>query len=291
MTIFYPDISGFQAGVDLRGAVAVAAKATEGSGFANPDYGRAKANAATHGVFFTAYHFLLQGGGGGQAAHARSVAGGAPLMLDVEAEGSSRPGVGDAVEFIDAYRKAGGLTHLVYLPHWYWQAIGEPSLRPLEARGMALVSSAYTLYTDRDSGTGWQPYGGMTPLVWQYTDRLRFNGRDVDFNAFRGGHPGDQSGGAVADALAQFKTLCATGKLPAAGHPGGTPAVPAERLATGKESLRHAVRREGTTVPRALWLMARAHGDGHFGHPSQAAYIIAGDWDAIMPWHMVYWVG
>jgi hypothetical protein len=291
MTIYYPDIASFQAGIDLRGAVAVSVKATEGTSYVNPDYSRAKANAANHGCFFTAYHFLLNGSAGAQAAHAHAHAGDSPLMVDVEAEGGSRPGVDDAAAFIDAYRQAGGVTRLVYLPHWYWQAIGSPSLRPLEIRGMALVSSAYTLYSDRDSGTGWGAYGGMTPRVWQYTDRLHFGGRDVDFNAFRGTHPGDQSGAAVADTLAQFKALCRTGKMTPHVPAAAPPATPQVHHASGKESLRHAVHRDGTSIPRALWLMAAEHKDGNFGHPLQANYVRGGDWDAIMPAGMPYVVG
>jgi hypothetical protein len=292
MTLFYPDISSAQAGMDLAGALAVAVKATEGTSYVNPDYARAKANATTHGTYFTAYHFLHAGGGSAQAAHAHQVAGRTPLMIDVEAEGASRPGTADVVEFIDAYRKAGGVTHLCYLPHWYWQSIGSPSLKPLADRGMVLVSSAYTTYTDAAGGTGWQGYGGMTPQVWQYTDRLHLNGHDVDFNAFRGSHGGDQSGAAVAATLAEFRSVAETGKMPATPPPPAPagPAHPVARSASGKESLRHAVHREGTPVQRALWLMARDPDRDKFGD-LQRAYLGAGNWDAIMPRGMVYWVG
>jgi len=184
------------------------------------------------------------------------------------------------------------VTHLVYLPHWYWQSIGSPPLKPLADRGAVLVSSAYSLYTDLSSGTGWQGYGGMIPQVWQYTDRLSFHGSDVDFNAFRGSHPGDQSTAAVAATLAEYKSVCETGKLPVKPPPlPVTPAKPGSRSASGKESLRHAAHREGTPVQRALWLMARdpKRPDGFGG--AQRAYLAAADWDAIMPAGMVYWVG
>jgi hypothetical protein len=50
---------------------------------------------------------------------------------------------------------------------------------------MMLVSSDYTTYNDL--GPGWASYGGMTPLVWQYTSSASLNGRSpVDFNAFKG---------------------------------------------------------------------------------------------------------
>ena len=33
---------------------------------------------------------------------------------------------------------------------------------------------------------GWAAYGGMTPVQWQYTDAQVFNGKAIDFNAYKG---------------------------------------------------------------------------------------------------------
>lgn len=241
MTIFYPDISSFQAGIDLKGALAVCIKSTQGTGYTNPDYTRALANARSHGTVAFSYNFLLGSNIGvspaAQAAHCYAVTGKTPLMLDPrpatpagdviaspqrlavhadEPSATSRPSIADACAFVDAYRKAGGICWLAYLPHWYWQQIGSPSLAPLADRGLLLVSSAYTGYTDAPTGTGWLPYGGMTPTIWQYSDSVGFNGHSVDFNAYRGTHPGDESPAAVADTVAELASIVATGKLPAA---------------------------------------------------------------------------
>jgi len=216
MTIFYPDVSGHQTGIDLKSALAVCIKATEGTGYTNPDYTRAKKNARDHGAFQFAYHFLLEGDAAAQARHCHSVVGGTPLMVDVEITGQSHPSLRDTTTFIDAFRRAGGTTHLVYFPHWYWEQLGGPSLKPLSNRHMRLVSSAYTKYTDDSSGTGWVGYGGMTPTVWQYSSSVRFNGMNIDFNAYRGSHPGDQSHAAVDDTVEQFKSIVTTGQLSAA---------------------------------------------------------------------------
>lgn len=199
MTIFYPDISSFQKGISLKGALAVSCKVTQGTSYANPDFERARTNAATNGTFFFAYHFLTQGNAVSQAAWCHSRAGRIPLMVDFEPTVGSRPSLNDCLNFIDAYRKIGGVTYLVYLPHWYWQQIGSPSLSGLESRGMKLVSSHYTSYGD--NGPGWASYGGMTPAVWQYSDNTGFNGFSIDFNAFKG-------------TLAEFKSIVNTGKLP-----------------------------------------------------------------------------
>src|SRR5258708_4368965 len=45
MTIFYPDISGFQGAISLKGALAVAAKVTEGTTFVSPAWDAQKAEA------------------------------------------------------------------------------------------------------------------------------------------------------------------------------------------------------------------------------------------------------
>ena len=198
MTLHFPDVSGYQAGISFAGAPVAMVKATEGTGYVNPDYAAAKARAASAGAYLCAYHFLRAGNGAAQAAWCYHHAGTTPLMLDMELEGSSKPGVADAAEFIHAYRALGGRCWLLYLPHWYWQQIGSPSLRPLTDLGMLLVSSEYTTYSD--TGPGWNAYGGMTPVVWQYTDSATFNGvHPVDFNAYRG-------------TLPEFISLVTTGK-------------------------------------------------------------------------------
>jgi GH25 family lysozyme M1 (1,4-beta-N-acetylmuramidase) len=197
--LFYPDISSFQAGISLAGAQAVACKVTQGSGYFNPDYNRARANAAANGTFFFAYHFLIHGNAQAQAAWCFAHAGKTPVMLDFEPAVASNPSLNDAIAFIDAYRALGGVIHLLYLPHWYWQQIGSPSLAPFSDRGMLLVSSQYTAYSD--TGPGWNPYGGMFPVIWQFSDNIRFNGFHVDFNCFKG-------------SLTDFKSIVRTGKLP-----------------------------------------------------------------------------
>ena len=193
MTIFYPDVSSYQAGISFAGCVIAVAKATEGTGYTNPDYASAKVRAANAGAFFCAYDFLHAGNGAGQATHAFSVVGSnVPLMIDFEPEYNangtiaSAPQVTDAVDFINEYRSLGGKTYLLYLPHWYWQGnLGQTSLAPVINLGMLLVSSDYTTYSD--TGPGWAAYGGMTPIVWQYTSTATLNGvSNVDMNAYKG---------------------------------------------------------------------------------------------------------
>ena len=217
MVLFYPDVSGYQGNIDLAGVPAACAKATEGGSYASPFYAAQKNEAAKAGAFFFAYHFLHAGNGRQQALWCRSKTPGVPLMLDFEPTGSSEPRLPDAVAFITAYRGAGGVCNLVYLPHWYWQQIGAPDLKPLRDLGMLLVSSAYPGSYTGDHGSGWQPYGGMDVTIWQYTSTQVLHGQKVDYNAYRG-------------TLDQLESLVRTGKLPGTG-----PVMPSSVLHVGSQ--------------------------------------------------------
>jgi GH25 family lysozyme M1 (1,4-beta-N-acetylmuramidase) len=210
MTIFFPDVYSGQAGISFAGAPAVLVKATQGTGYVNADYSPAKTRAASTGTFFVAYHFLEAGNASAQASHAFAEVGkGVPLMVDFEPTTGSDPSVADAEGFIAEYRKLGGVTHLLYFPHWYWQQLGSPALSFTQA---ALVSSDYTAYSD--SGPGWAAYGGLTPKVWQYTSSATFNGHNpVDMNAYKG-------------TIAQFRELAQTGTVTAPPAPTGAYPAP-----------------------------------------------------------------
>lgn len=194
MTLFGPDVSSYQRGLQLAaGTPFVAAKATEGTGWTDDTYTDFKAQAARIGAIFWAYHFLDEGNAPAQAEHAHAVVGDTPLMLDWEGvkddQGNytSRPSVQDAIGFIDTYRRLGGRIWSTYLPPWYWsdpKGLGSPPLAPITGRGLALISSHYTAYSD--TGPGWAAYGGAQPQLWQYTDSQPYGGRPVDFNAYRG---------------------------------------------------------------------------------------------------------
>lgn len=194
MTIWYPDVSNHEGAMALEPAtVAVCAKASEGTGYTDPFYGHYKAEASRVGAVFFGYHFLHAGNGAAQAEHCFAVTGpGVSVMIDHEPTTGSNPSVQDAVDFAVRYRQLGGLCTLDYLPRWYWGnpvgspsgGMGAPSLAPLAAAGLSLIASSYTTYSD--TGPGWAGYGGVDPVIWQYTDALAYSGQSVDFNAYRG---------------------------------------------------------------------------------------------------------
>lgn len=181
MTIAFPDISSYEKGLTIQpGTVAVIAKATEGTYYRDAEYANFKAQAAHVGAVFSAYHFLKAGNGSAQADYCHAMVGSTPVMLDVETEGTSKPTVADCAAFIARMRSLGGRVWGCYFPRWFWEQVGGD----LGSLGVAIVSSSYTTYSD--TGPGWQPYGGATPAVWQYTDAQPYGGQTVDFNAYRG---------------------------------------------------------------------------------------------------------
>jgi len=242
LTIYVPDVSGWDDGIDLAGALAVFIKVTEGTGYLSPSYSGQVMEARHHGAFPEAYHFLHQGSAGQQAVFCHAHAGALPLAIDAEpttvggkparhsvlshdprlaerlmVSASSAPTIEDICEFTDAYRKAGGIIWWVYLPRWYWVQLGSPSLKPLIDRGLLLWSSDYSAYTDADTGRGWQGYGGYWQAsAWQYTSTLTFGGMpNVDFSAFRGSrYAGLQDDKSVDACLAEFRSLSLTGRYP-----------------------------------------------------------------------------
>jgi hypothetical protein len=188
MTVEFPDLSNNNGAVDISAAPALIVKATEGTGFVDAYYAGHRDHAHAMGIPFAGYHYLHQGDAAAQAAQAFSVVGpGDPLMLDVEVvAGGADPTYDDVTGIVAAYRGLGGTVTLLYLPEWFWSGHwASPDLQPLAALGLSLISSNYTTYSD--TGPGWDPYGGVTPSIWQYTNSASFGGvNGVDFNAYRG---------------------------------------------------------------------------------------------------------
>jgi hypothetical protein len=227
MTIFGPDISSYEHGLRIAGLSDpfLFAKVTEGTYYRDADWPAFRDATRRAGKLLVGYHFVTGEDPRAQAANLASWIGdkAIPVMLDFEPTGNSRPTHTQQLAVADAVKAAGMRVRLSYTPRWYWQQLGSPDLTGLTARGIGVVSSAYPnpsipdpardyAADGGDNGPGWAPYGGITPLLWQFTD-AGVEQQRMDFNAFRG---------SVAD-LAAF--LGSTAPTPT---PGGStmPAVP-----------------------------------------------------------------
>ncbi len=181
MTIFYYDVYAGDGQIQVPSdATAIVAKATEGTYYRDAEYSWFKQQAANRNLPFSGYHFL--NGNDNIAAQAQyyfNFAGTTPCMVDVEPESqaNSYPTVDQTVAFIEALHGLGGRVWSVYFPAWYLNQVGG-DLSRVTALGAVIVSSNYTNYSD--NGPGWQPYGGATPTIWQFTST------PLDKNAFKG---------------------------------------------------------------------------------------------------------
>jgi hypothetical protein len=197
-TVFGPDISSYQSGLilsRLAQASFVIAKTTEGTYYTDADYQGWRAQAAQLRKPFLWYHFLSDEDAAKQAAHTAANVGdpALPGMLDTEPEGKFSPSLKQIINYIDAAHAKGLNLRLVYLPRWYWEQIGSPDLSEISSRGVSLVSSQYPGGTGSpsriypgDGAAGWESYGGMVPLIYQFTNQASDGGQPLDYNAFRG---------------------------------------------------------------------------------------------------------
>lgn len=193
MTIFGIDISNWNPGIDLHQVRAedfrfVFAKVSEGR-FRDPTWPLVRDNARDADLMLAGYLYVrgnvdptLQAQVFAEHLGDTSI----PAMLDFEA-GSGRFSV-----FWDVYNAITNLgitVALSYIPHWYWQKIGEPRLTEVPGliqssyvRGQDYAWNLYQAVPD----TWWAPYGGRTPDILQFTDRALVAGQYVDANAYRG---------------------------------------------------------------------------------------------------------
>jgi GH25 family lysozyme M1 (1,4-beta-N-acetylmuramidase) len=151
----------------------------------------------TAGIPFAAYHFVYPPLPGStyaeQAQNFHAVVGDTsiPVMLDVETDKTTHPTVGNAVGVSRALKALGYRVPLIYLPHWYWNYLGNPTI-PAELG--ALMTSSYgsnspTLLkqgyvaSGGDSGSGWTGYGGRQVGIWQFTSNALVGGQSLDGEA------------------------------------------------------------------------------------------------------------
>ena len=186
MTIKFHDVSHYNG--DYQPTGPTIAKASQGATFVDPRYATTKARTLAGGWPFAGYHWVESGhlsSMADQAAHALSVIGrSTPMMADIEVQTTDTghkfwPTFDEALDWCKRVRADGGMLTLAYIPRWFWSGYWDGrSLAPFADLGLALISSQYTTYAD--DGPGWNPYGGMTPDIWQFTST------PIDTNAFRG---------------------------------------------------------------------------------------------------------
>lgn len=194
-TTFGLDISHHQGAFDFarakrEGIAFVILKATEGSEFIDNRFVLNLAAARKAGVMVAAYHYQrANASAAAQVAHIREVVPkDVPVIPDVEA--GSGP-VSLTRDLVTKLRAAGYTVPLSYIPRWYWQQIGSPSLAGLPPLWSSrypdnVVGSIADEFADVPASF-WDGYGGLPVKLLQFTSSAAIAGRSpIDANAFRG---------------------------------------------------------------------------------------------------------
>ncbi|UJW32381.1 glycoside hydrolase family 25 protein [Saccharothrix sp. AJ9571] len=219
MVLFGLDISHHQGDRDqawfhavyAAGVRFIIVKATEGATFTDKRFAQNLARAEAAGLIVLAY--VYQRAGASAGAHVDRIRQVVPKRIPIIPDVEKGAGSLDHTRAIIAQLRGAGYTvPLVYLPGWYWQEIGKPSLHGLPPNWKSRypdnsVDDLADEYADVPAHY-WDPIGnnaaGWLPTaVLQFTSSASVAGyAPLDGNAFRG-------------SLAQFTALI-----------GGTPAAP-----------------------------------------------------------------
>jgi hypothetical protein len=189
------DISDYQGTFDMQrlkneGVDFVILKATEGSTWKSKYFAANYAAAKKAGLLTAAYHY--QRSNATAQAQADNIMSVVPqdcgVIPDVEANGGD---VNLTRDIMSRVTSKGWGWPLSYIPRWYWQQIGSPSLQG--------VGSLWQSHYPDNSGTAiseiyqrvpvsyWLGFGGQEIAVLQFTSASTVAGRKpIDGDAFRG---------------------------------------------------------------------------------------------------------
>lgn len=213
MTVFGPDVSQYQKGLvppDPAGIGFGICRASIGQyldatclGFL--DWFR------DNGVPYCAYHFAYPIASHPARIQAdtfhRSVAADPSVncMIDWEEDGDDnchpnggpqKPSWSDVLAVATEIRNLGHKVTLVYAPDWWWSEQGKPNMA---GAGFDLVAAEYgpkpwptgttaQVYAARggDASPDWKGYGGLTPVLLQFSCQVTWGNKALDMNAYRG---------------------------------------------------------------------------------------------------------
>lgn len=196
MVTFGLDVSHHQAAsLDLarcrrEGIEFVFMKSSEGSTFVDPAFTTNLNEARAAGLLVAAYHYVRSNAtAAAQVANVRRIVPrDVPVIPDVEANSG---GVALVREFVRLLVAAGYTVPFTYLPRWYWQQIGAPSLAGLPPLWSSrypdnVVGSIADEWADVPASY-WVGYGNLPVAVLQFTSSASIAGHQpIDANAYPG---------------------------------------------------------------------------------------------------------
>jgi Glycosyl hydrolases family 25 len=172
----------------------------------------ARDQARKRGIALKAYHFVYPTNTGEWPAQSQARACLAaldndtsiPVMLDWEQEKwfkkgkvvrEFNPTFDDVVAVANAMRALGIKVVSLYTGTGYWGSQGSPTLA---GHGLDLVNARWGSNPEAkvaadhyrsiggDAGKGWQGFGGLEPVIWQFGSQISWGSQHMDHNAFRG---------------------------------------------------------------------------------------------------------
>lgn len=195
MTIWGFDVSDYQGVFDMQAAKDAGfdftiIKATEGNNWKSKYFAGNLQRARDAGMLLAAYHY--QRGSHSAQSQADNIMSMVPkdvmVIPDVEANGGNL----DLTDAIMSRVVAAGYRHeLSYIPKWYWQSIGSPSMRSRKALWQSHYpdnkgGTPQQIYL-RVPGSYWNPFGDQEIKILQFSSSSTVGGRTpIDANAFRG---------------------------------------------------------------------------------------------------------
>jgi hypothetical protein len=165
-------------------------KAGEGDSFVDPDFASNLAEARAAGQLVAAYWY--QRVSASAAAHVSKIKQVVPrdvaVIPDVEANSG---GVNLTRAIVSGLLAEGYHVPFTYLPRWYWQQIGSPSLAGLpplwSSRYPDTVVGLLAAEWAQVPARYWEGYGGLEVGLLQFTSSARIAGyAPLDASAFRG---------------------------------------------------------------------------------------------------------
>lgn len=165
-------------------------KAGEGSSYVDPTFAANLAEARAAGMLTAAYWYI-KASASAQAhvdAIKKAVPKAVPIIPDVEANSG---GVALVRDIVNRLRAEGYIVPLLYLPRWYWQQLGSPSLAGLpplwSSRYPDNVVGLLAAEWARVPASYWDGYGGLDVALLQFTSSAKIaDYSPLDANAFRG---------------------------------------------------------------------------------------------------------
>lgn len=191
------DVSSWQTGIDVSDMHMdfVITKATEGTGYINPDCDRVYQDAKSSGKAVGVYHFARAGDALAQAEYfvdnIAGYIGEAVLVLDYEGDAVNQ-GVGWAKDWLDSVYNMTGVKPVIYMSN---SVIHRYDWSSVQSAGYGLWNAAY--YYGYQTIHGFLPNpprsGSVSPwgengMIYQYTSSGRLNGwgGNLDLNIYYG---------------------------------------------------------------------------------------------------------